>query len=80
MLRTAKRGLMLSFYNKENQRFYNLYVYKDLFGHLTLTISRGGPYGRCVRHFGFDCVHAIQERIQSISKTRFKRGYELVKN
>lgn len=80
MLRTAKRGLMLSFYNKSNHRFYNLYVYKDLLGHFTLTVSRGGHYGRCVRHFGFDCLSTIQARIQHISKARLKRGYELVKN
>ena len=54
-------------------------VERDILGDLVLSISRGGV-GRCViRHLGFNCEHAIQDKIEELTKIRLRNGYTLVK-
>lgn len=69
---------MLKFENHSNGRYYYILVKKDILNDWVLTIIRGGSHSRVVRHFGYNCMEAINVEIERLTKRRLKRGYTLI--
>ncbi len=69
---------MIKFENHLNGRYYYLYLHKDLFDDLVLTVVRGGKFNRIVRNHYFRCKKRALQEIERISRIREKRGYRLV--
>lgn len=69
---------MIKFENKNNGRFYYVYVEKDLLHHFALAIHYGGVHVRRNRRIAFDDERSLRKEIERITKKRLKRGYSLV--
>lgn len=69
---------MIKFENKNNGRYYYLFINRDIFGEFVLTTIRGGLNVRVMRHFGFNDLEKIHREIDRIKKRRLQRGYTLV--
>lgn len=69
---------MIKFENKNNGRYYYLYVQKDLLNDFSLIILRGGRFSSRVHHIGFSSFIGCERAISRITKRRIKRGYEIV--
>lgn len=69
---------MIKYENRDNGRFYYLYISKDLLNDYVLNIVRGGRNVSVHRSRGFACPQTLNEEIRRICKIREKRGYRLV--
>ncbi len=69
---------MLKFENKDNGRFYYIFVEQDAEGNSVIRIVRGGKHVRVVRSLLYGSRDAVNKELVRISKKRIRRGYSLV--
>lgn len=69
---------MIKYENKENGRYFYMYVERDELDDLVLVIMRGGRYNHVVRRYGFNCESRIECELGRLRKKREARGYTLV--
>lgn len=64
-------------WRKGNQRYYKIYVTKDLFNHYMLTCVWGGLHSKLgnYKNHSFQSLDDANSFITSISKRREQRGY-----
>jgi len=70
--------MMIKFENKNNGRYFYLYIARDMFDDLVLTVIRGGRNARVLRNYRSGDLPVLEGEIARISKQRIKRGYTLV--
>jgi len=72
---------MLKFENKNNGRYYYIYVETDLFGDNVLCVIRGGTYvSGILSRMLSGTEETIQAEIERLSRLRLQRGYILISN
>lgn len=70
---------MLKFENKQNGRYYYLYVETDIFGDNVLSVIRGGlTHHRRFYRIAIGTISFIEKKIQDITRIRLTRGYTLI--
>jgi len=68
------------YWRKGNQRYYKIYVTKDLFNHYILTCVWGGVNSRLgnYKNYTFFNLNDANQFIDDISKRRLQRGYKKI--
>lgn len=69
---------MIKFENKVNGRYFYLYIARDMFDDLVLTVIRGGANARVQYNYRHGSLPVLEGEVARISKQRIKRGYTLV--
>jgi hypothetical protein len=67
-------------FNKANFRYYKIFIQRDMFGDIILTLMWGSTYARRgnFKHVAVCSQAEIDSLIASVMKRRLKRGYELI--
>jgi hypothetical protein len=71
---------MIKLENKQNGRYYYLFIQKDLFNHDVLIVVRGGVHHHVIRTYGYPSESVIEAKIRELIKRRLTRGYTFVSN
>ena len=68
------------YWQKGVERYYKVFVYKDLLGHWVLTKAWGGLQNRLgnYEHLTLFTKEAIRDCLAEIFERRDKRGYKLI--